>query len=57
MEELMMLRNEVAELTRRLERMEAAREVQNVLSRYVNYHTASMQKESAQTIGNTMMPT
>ena len=48
MDELTMLRNEVADLTRRLERMEAAREVQNVLSRYVNYHTASMQKETAE---------
>ena len=38
----------IQELTRRLERMEASREIQNVLARYVNYHSASNQEKTVE---------
>lgn len=47
-EEIQELRAIIEEQDRRIRRMEAAREVQNVLGRYVNYHTASMQEETAE---------
>ena len=38
----------IQDLTRRLERMEASREIQNVLARYVNYHSASDQEKTVE---------
>ena len=37
----------IKEQCRRIERLEAAKEIQNVLARYVNYHSASMQEKTA----------
>jgi hypothetical protein len=46
--DLEMLKSLIKDQSRRIERLEAAREIQNVLARYVNYHSASMQRETAE---------
>lgn len=42
------LLDEIENLNRRMERMEAANEIQNLLGRYVTYHSASRQEETAE---------
>ena len=47
-EEIELLKQRDRETDRRIRRMEAVREIENVMSRYVNYHTASMQQETCE---------